>query len=146
MQARIRGNEYRTTVVCIDSYENGVPVGRFFNPYHQEGKQFYGLVQFLTRMEDTLDAMEFPQSFTAARAFAAPPVNVLPVRPPELSVMEGKLATFSVRVLFRQNASWQGSVTWLDGGRSQSFRSVLELVLLMDSALRSGSAEEAIAD
>lgn len=140
MQGRIRGNEYRTTVVCIDSYENGVPAGRFFNPYHQKGEQFYGLVQFLVRMEDTLDAMDFPQSFTAARAFAPPPMNAAPTRPPELSAMEGKLATFSVRVLFRQNASWQGSVTWLDGGRSQSFRSVLELILLMDSAMRGGSS------
>jgi len=146
MQGRIRGNEYRTTVVCIDSYENGVPAGRFFNPYHQEGEQFYGLVQFLVRMEDTLDAMDFPQSFTAVRAFAPAPVSVSPVRPPELSAMEGKLATFSVRVLFRQNASWQGSVTWLDGGRSQSFRSVLELILLMDSALRSGSSAAETAD
>lgn len=147
MQSRIRGNEYRTTIVCIDSYENGVPAGRFYNPYHQEGEQFYGLMQFLIRMEDTLDSMEFPQSFTAVRAFAPPQASVTPMRRPEVSAMEGKLATFSVRVLFRQNASWQGSVTWLDGGRSQSFRSVLELVLLMDSAMRSGnSAAETTAD
>ena len=139
MQSRIRGNEYRTTVVCIDSYENGVPSGQFFNPYHQDGEQFYGLTQFLIRMEDTLDAMDFPQSFTAARAFAPPAANVTPSSPPESGVREGKLATFAVRILFRQNTSWQGSVTWLDGGRSQSFRSVLELVLLMDSAMRGRS-------
>ena len=40
-----------------------------------------------------------------------------------------------MRILFRQNASWQGSVTWLEGGRDESFRSVLELLLLMHSAL-----------
>ena len=38
-------------------------------------------------------------------------------------------------MIFRQNASWQGSVTWLDKGREESFRSVLELLLLMDSAI-----------
>lgn len=26
MQERIRGNEYRTTVVCVDSYHQGTPV------------------------------------------------------------------------------------------------------------------------
>ena len=36
MQGRIRNNEYRTTIVCIDSYENSVPSGRFFNPYNEE--------------------------------------------------------------------------------------------------------------
>lgn len=48
---------------------------------------------------------------------------------------EGKRATFALRVLFRQNASWQGSVTWLEGGQEESFRSVLELLMLMNSAL-----------
>ena len=48
----------------------------------------------------------------------------------------GEAATFALRILFRQNASWQGSITWLEGEAEQSFRSVLELILLMDSALR----------
>lgn len=48
---------------------------------------------------------------------------------------EGRCATFAVRVLFRQNASWQGSVSWLEGSREESFRSALELAFLMDSAL-----------
>jgi hypothetical protein len=46
----------------------------------------------------------------------------------------GKLATFSMRVMFRQNASWQGSVTWLEEKREESFRSTLELLMLMHSA------------
>lgn len=41
-------------------------------------------------------------------------------------------------VLFCQNASRQGSVMWLEEGREENFRSVLELLLMMDSALRSG--------
>jgi hypothetical protein len=38
-------------------------------------------------------------------------------------------------VLFRQNASWQGSITWMEGKQEQSFRSALELIFLMNSAL-----------
>jgi hypothetical protein len=45
------------------------------------------------------------------------------------------LSTFAVRVMFRQNASWQGSVTWVEGKREEQFRSVLELLLLVKSAL-----------
>ncbi|NLW65775.1 MAG: hypothetical protein GXY26_06040, partial [Clostridiales bacterium] len=38
---------------------------------------------------------------------------------------------------FRQNASWQGVITWAEDRREESFRSALELVFLMDSALAS---------
>ena len=47
----------------------------------------------------------------------------------------GKVATFFIRVLFRQNASWQGSVFWHEGKQEERFRSVLELLLLINSAL-----------
>jgi len=47
--------------------------------------------------------------------------------------------------MFRQHASWQGGVLWVEGKAEQSFRSALELILLMDSALggcRSRAAPE----
>lgn len=134
MQNRICGNEYRTTIVCIDSYEQGVLSGRFYNPYLKDGAVFRSLTQFLIKMEQTLDTMNLPQSFTAVRAFAPPPpANA--VISPTLKQQEGALATFALRIIFRQNSSWQGSITWLEAGREQSFRSVLELIFLMDSAL-----------
>ncbi|MBE6598234.1 MAG: hypothetical protein E7638_02190 [Ruminococcaceae bacterium] len=52
----------------------------------------------------------------------------------------GKLATFTVRILFRQNTSWQGYLMWMEKGREESFRSVLELIFLMDSALSQTSS------
>lgn len=49
-----------------------------------------------------------------------------------------------VCVLFRQNASWQGSEQWIEGAREESFRSVLELALLMDGALSSSEEKSEI--
>ena len=43
--------------------------------------------------------------------------------------------TFIVNVLYRQNASWQGTVKWVETGIEKSFRSTLELLKLMDSAM-----------
>ena len=40
-----------------------------------------------------------------------------------------------MKVIFRQNASWQGTVLWLEANREESFRSVLEFALLLNSAL-----------
>lgn len=48
---------------------------------------------------------------------------------------EKNLAVFEIRVLFRQNASWQGSLLWRERKLEGHFRSVLELMRLMDSAL-----------
>ena len=136
MQERIRGNEYRTTVVCVDSYHQGIPVGRFYNPSCKEGKSFESLSQLLVRMEDMLDDMMFPQSFTMARTFGSSVSIGTEGTSGQGQKQSGQLATFAVRVLFRQNASWQGEVTWLEGKREESFRSVLELILLMDGALQ----------
>ena len=51
--------------------------------------------------------------------------------PPELP----GTPTYELEILFRQNSSWQGTLTWLEQGREESFRSVLELCMLLNSAL-----------
>lgn len=134
---RLRGNQYRATEVCIDSYHDGVLVGQLSNLADSAPRPFRSATQFLTQMEDLLDQMQFPQAFQTIRSFAQPP-SELPdalegCAPPQM----GGLATFVVRILFRQNASWQGTVTWMETGQEENFRSVLELLLLMDSALKS---------
>ncbi|MFG6331261.1 MAG: hypothetical protein K1W28_05450 [Lachnospiraceae bacterium] len=47
----------------------------------------------------------------------------------------GTDATFLVRVMYRQDSDWQGEVTWVDGRKKECFRSALELIKLLDSAL-----------
>ena len=133
MTTRAWGNEYRTTIVCVDGYENGRTSGRFYNPYLDTGQEFSNLMQFLLEMEQALDAMAFPQSYTAIRTFAPSPRA--PTGPPGTDRQTGRLATFNLRIIFRQNASWQGSISWLEGQQEQSFRSALELIFLMDNAL-----------
>ena len=73
MPDRIYGNEYRTTLVCVDSWKGGESSGRLYNPYWGEGESFEGLMDFLKKMEALLDQMQLPQSFTAKRSFGPPP-------------------------------------------------------------------------
>lgn len=40
-----------------------------------------------------------------------------------------------VEVLYRRHNSWQGEVTWVAAGQKKSFRSVLELMCLIESAV-----------
>ena len=46
-----------------------------------------------------------------------------------------KAGTFLVKIENCQNASWQGSITWVNGRQEQCFRSALELIKLIDGAL-----------
>lgn len=75
MQGRAWGNEYRTTIVCVDEYQDSILSGRLYHPCLSEGDSFRSLMEFFRKMEDLLDGMQFPQSFTAVRSFSDPPLR-----------------------------------------------------------------------
>lgn len=52
--------------------------------------------------------------------------------------------TFFIRVHFRQNATWQGSIQWLERGGSRHFRSMLEMIMLMKEAVDMSGGSEII--
>ena len=43
--------------------------------------------------------------------------------------------TFVIKVHYKQNTTWQGTVQWVEKDRMRSFRSALELIRLMDEAV-----------
>ena len=47
----------------------------------------------------------------------------------------GERETFVVRILNTQNATWQGTVSWSEQKATRHFRSMLELISLMNDAL-----------
>lgn len=46
-----------------------------------------------------------------------------------------KKQTFILEISDTQNQSWQGKVEWIQGKKKESFRSVLELLRMLDSAV-----------
>ncbi|MCI8823179.1 MAG: hypothetical protein HFI15_11875 [Lachnospiraceae bacterium] len=56
---------------------------------------------------------------------------------------KGTQATFLIRVMYRQHSSWQGEVTWVEQRKKEYFRSALELLRLLDSALRAEEKKDA---
>ena len=50
--------------------------------------------------------------------------------------------SFLVKIKYRKNSSWQGSVQWIESGKSQNFKSCLELIRLMDLAVNTGVETE----
>ena len=48
---------------------------------------------------------------------------------------------FILEVDSNKNRSWQGTLEWVKGQRKESFRSMLELLRLIDSAVNEGIME-----
>ena len=124
----------QTFLIYIDSYENGNLVGYYYHPYRDELRYFSSLMQFLEQVEECLDREEMPQAYRAMRSFVKKQ-STWNTEEIEESFALAKMATFEIRIFFRRNSSWQGELIWLAEGCKQSFRSVLEMVFLMNSAL-----------
>lgn len=134
----MKGERTRTIMVYVDSYHDGILRGRVARACDRETRPFQSLCELLKIVEHSLDTTKYPQSFEKLRVFGEPRCRTVR-KEQEHNHKQGELATFAIRILFRQNASWQGSVFWPEGKLEESFRSVLELIFLMDSALHYSS-------
>ena len=130
--------------VCVDAHVNGELAGRFYHKYDKEPVKFEHFMDMVKQMEQMYDAIDYPQATSHKRSFikdvksrtekkSIPPV-VWEGR--EFSEERGSKATFYVLVRGRGNATWQGEVVWVERGISKKFRSVMELMILMDNALK----------
>ncbi len=52
-------------------------------------------------------------------------------------------STFNIRVIYRDNTSWQGEIQWLEGKQTRYFRSLLEMIMLMNEAMKTTDQPQA---
>ena len=125
------GNE--TTLICVDSYDDQILTGRMYNPVFRR-KDFRSTQEFLAEMDTFLNAMSYrPGTVSANISESYQPAVAEDFH--KNGSREGERATFMLRILFRQNASWQGKVSWLEGSEEKNFRSALELLKTLDNVL-----------
>ncbi len=132
--------------LCIDERTDADYNGKVYDQYHEEPVRFRGMLDALRCVEFYLDRMDFPQRSTVQRSFRkremiSDDYGKRPVREEFMSNLEdkkGEEGTFIVQVKYRQNATWQGQVVWAEENKKMYFRSALELLRLIDDAMRSG--------
>lgn len=132
-------------LVCIDRLQDGEIYGRCYNPYYSANPKFIALAALIGRMEFLFDGLSYPQRTleprkfrvrTARRRIPDAEEGGMPMEEPkEKETPRGEKATFVVNVQFRQNATWQGTVSWSEQKATRRFRSMLELISLMNDAL-----------
>lgn len=125
--------EQKTSIIEITGYNNKNFQGTLQNAYFSEKQNFHNLTQLLLLIEHLQDQLQYPQKGMETRRFKKEPAIPIPLKPQ--ASPRSVQATFKLHLIFRQNASWQGSVTWIEEGTQAQFRSALELVFLMDSVL-----------
>ena len=127
---------YKTSFICVDSYENSILAGRIFNLYVGADIPFRSTIEFINETEALMQELQYPQSFHECRTFnPKPEQHSLPVAAVAGTVKRGLLATFSLTIMFRQNTTWQGTLFWMEKNKELHFRSVLELLMMIDNAI-----------
>ncbi len=130
--------------LCIDERADADYNGRVYDQYREEPVRFRGMLDALRCIEFFLDRMDFPQRSTLPRSFSkqtavSDDYGKRPAREEIMSNLEnkkGEEGTFIVQVKYRQNATWQGQVVWAEKNKKMYFRSALELLRLIDDAMR----------
>ena len=143
--------------IHIDKTDDYDLCGRIEFPEATE-KPFVGVLSMLQLMDRYFDLVQFPMRTMAQRTFPrAKRANTTERSQDFITGIEGNKmqeldskavakqvfelgneqgrATFLIKVLYRQNATWQGTIEWIGTGKSQHFRSTLELINLMEGAL-----------
>lgn len=126
--------------VCIDDSTEGEMTGRIYHCYDQYPWPFANVMRLMEVMEDFFDRISFPQASTQTRTFTNTGnytketlKKIVDAR--DVAKYRGIKGTFLICVKYRQNATWQGEVEWVEGESVQQFVSVLELLKILSNAL-----------
>ena len=136
-------------VLCVDRLGRGQLAGRFYHAYTEEGIPFSNIEEVIFRLEGFYDSLNFPHPTTDSRTFQnrggqreSRKERTRIMNDEELLSKHGDLGTFIIRVQHRQNSSWQGRITWMDKDKTVYFRSIWEMIKLVESALDTVSMQE----
>ena len=134
--------------LCLDTIRGDDISGSLYCGICPQGVPFSGIAEVLLTIDEIMDKIGFPQSTVDKRSFKKKdqPRNIVPplanittqgeMRRFDTTVQKGEKATFILKVKFRRNANWQGTVEWLEGKEEYSFNSELELLEFIDKASR----------
>jgi len=144
--------ELCTSLICIDSFSEYNMTGRLYHNSLSHEFYFRSFMELVEELEFIFNSMDYPQSTMTLRSFeGTEPVERHNLKKPGASQIysgnaHGEVATFRLRVMFRQNASWQGTVEWVESEKEETFRSVLELLHLIDSAIPAKEKQQPTVD
>ena len=139
--------------IGIDQYNGSDWNGKIYTRLNKEAINFRNIGEMLDVLENIWNTIGYPQESMINRRFLAQEklaskkelIRVsyfddrtkdkvkVELSEADMEKRRGEQDTFIVRIQYRQNATWQGHVTWVDENKTVPFRSALELIKLIDS-------------
>ena len=108
-------------ILLVKSYQEGELKGWLIHPQMENPKEIKSIPQLLFLLDDFL-------------AEEDPAVSYHAFEPTGYESLE-RIAALRIRILFRENYTWQGCILWEEQRKEASFRSVLELIQIIDEIL-----------
>ena len=129
---------FRTSIIAVDSYSSIDFCGKLYNPFYKQCVQIKSFQQLIKELDALMDEIGCPMSGMEKRTFTkySNDTERAELLTDQSQATRGKTATFALRIQYRSNASWQGTIKWIEGDAEEYFRSVLELFWLIDSAMK----------
>lgn len=146
MAGTIKVNPSRC-VIYLDSMRADGINGCLYSEYYKKCVRFKSEMEMLNAMQDLFDSVDFPQTLFESRSFFGKKSRKTIVKAEAImqdklqDLMQNSKTTFVVNVQYRQNATWQGTITWAEQNRTKHFRSALEMLKLMEEASNQGASE-----
>jgi hypothetical protein len=135
------------------------PWGLLTNAYVKSPVPCSDLGDAMIKADGIYDELDYPEAYFCRRSFFIKPEprrreNADAAEPGRLgprkkyrslaacTIHESCAATFIIETVFRRNASWQGRVIWQEKKRTCYYRSALELMRIIDEAVRSAESPD----
>lgn len=123
--------------LCIDRDCSGIVAGLRL----REAIPFSDMLDLVMKLEQIMDAQDYPRAFQSKRTFSSVAPIELPFALEDDEMMaqavvdshKGESATLLLHVITRQNSSWQGTVKCAVTGREEKFESVLKFFEVVNS-------------
>lgn len=126
----------RVCQIAVNSSEKGLLIGRVQNAVINRLEKFKGTIGLADAMVRLFEAGEGDHDSG----------KIISEETWDSYRLGGKEATFLIKILFREHSTWQGVIYWRETGEKQAFRSFLEMIMLIASALESVKEESEFED
>lgn len=126
-----------TCHVAIDSYYCGKVTGNFQNIPSETVEQRESPVDLANSLGGF---MEYETSAGDVTKYGINYGQLISSEACTLCRRGGKIASFSIKILFREHSTWQGIIYWREGREQQLFRSCKEMFYLIAAAAESSAA------
>ncbi len=124
--------------------------GKVYSSYYRKTYPFRDIWEFLHAVYGLLESVQIPQPVVKLRSFGfrfhkiklRKAADILDSDIQYTDTADEKKNTFLIHIQFRRNATWQGSITWVEKNKTQHFRSAFEMLKLMDETSHPGVLEK----